>query len=281
MKKIEVIPGIKSSVLGFGCAPVAGSVDKATARKAIEKAIGLGINHFDLARSYGYGEAESFVGGILKPNRQEMVIATKFGIEVTAKGKLLTPLKPLVRMAKGFMPKKPSAPVQEVALPNQNAISDSFHRRIAITSENLNSNIEKSLKALKTDYIDYYFVHEPYESIAHIEDVLDAANRLKEQGKIRAFGIAFMQNQRTLHSQYLDKFDVWQFNNSAGSTGYEAIKAERGAEPNIFFMPIKGGDPALSAEEKLKKLHQDFPKSVLLCSMFSEKHIENNSKLFL
>ena len=57
MKKVELVKGIQSSVLGFGCAPILGSVGAKTATRAIDCAIDCGITHFDLARSYGYGEA--------------------------------------------------------------------------------------------------------------------------------------------------------------------------------------------------------------------------------
>ena len=62
MKQIELSTGISSSVLGFGCAPILGSVDGRTAARAVACALDNGITHFDLARSYGYGAAEGFIG---------------------------------------------------------------------------------------------------------------------------------------------------------------------------------------------------------------------------
>ena len=72
-----------------------------SARRRRSSALGCaldeGINHFDIARSYGYGEAEAFLGKFFKGRRDEVVIASKFGIRATWKAGLLRPLKPAVR----------------------------------------------------------------------------------------------------------------------------------------------------------------------------------------
>ena len=64
MRTVELIKGIHSSELGFGCAPIQGAVDSKSAKYAPDYAIDHGINHLDLARSYGYGDAEGLVGKI-------------------------------------------------------------------------------------------------------------------------------------------------------------------------------------------------------------------------
>jgi len=89
-----------------------------------------------------------------------------------------------------------------------------------------------------------------------------------------------MQNQRCLHESYLNKFDLLQFNNSPGLETYDKVVEERANKSNIFFSPINGGKINISVDEKLTKLHTDFSNSVILCSMFNEKHIINNTKLF-
>ncbi len=99
MRTVELVRGIKSSVVGFGCAPILGSVDGKKAKRAIHLALDNGINHFDLARSYGYGEAEKFVGKLLKGKRNEVVLASKFGIRANWKATLLRPVKPILRYA--------------------------------------------------------------------------------------------------------------------------------------------------------------------------------------
>lgn len=100
MRTVELVKGIKSSVLGFGCAPMLGAIDSKTAKKALEIAYENGITHFDLARSYGYGQAEGLVGKLMHTKRDKIIITSKFGIEANWIATLLRPVKPLVRMIK-------------------------------------------------------------------------------------------------------------------------------------------------------------------------------------
>ena len=108
MKYVELFPGISSSALGFGCAPIMGAVGSTVAKKAIQIALERGINHFDLARSYGFGEAERVVGKLLSSNRKELVIASKFGIMPNWKATFIRPVKPLLRTLKGIIDKDKS-----------------------------------------------------------------------------------------------------------------------------------------------------------------------------
>ncbi|OKS85150.1 aldo/keto reductase [Mucilaginibacter polytrichastri] len=278
MRTVELTKGIKSSALGFGCASILGAVDAATGQRGIECALDLGITHFDLARSYGYGDAEQFVGKLLKGKRQNVVIATKFGIVANWKSQLLKPVKPLVRMLKGN--KKPVEPKEEVVNENPNnsqALLNRFFDRISpITGKDMQANIEKSLRALKTDYIDYYFIHEPHESLIYIDELLATADKLKQDGKIRALGLAYNQSQLHFHQAYIDKFDILQFNNSPGIAEYENIRLQRADKHNIFFSAMSGGVKKMTAAEKFTKLYQDFPDSVILSSTFNEKHLKEN-----
>jgi aryl-alcohol dehydrogenase-like predicted oxidoreductase len=280
MKKVTLFEGIESSVIGFGCAPILGAVDSKTSKIAIIQALEKGVNHFDLARSYGYGEAERFVGKLIAPIRKELVISSKFGIKANAKAKLFRPIKPLVRKLVE-MKKQNGKNKSSDNKANSNAISNLFHDRIALNMVEMNKSLEESLRALKTDYLDYFFIHEPLETIINVEELIITSEKLKKSGKIRAFGIAYMQDKIDFHKDYLNQFDVLQFNNSPGIKDYEQLVVERGNKSNIFFSPLKGGDANLTAKDKLVKLHQDFPKSVILCSMFNPNHINANTELFI
>ena len=279
MKKVTLFKDIQSSVIGFGCAPIQGAIDSKTGKKAIIHALDMGVNHFDLARSYGYGEAEKFVGNLIAPLRDELVISSKFGIKANAKARLFRPVKPIMRTLMDLKKRKsPKSDDMKVVKPN--SISDLFHDRITLNVHEMNKSLEESLKALKTDYLDFFFIHEPLETITNIEELIDESQKLKKAGKIRAFGIAYTQNQTILHQNYLNEFDVLQFNNSPGVDGYEKLIELRGDKPNIFFSPLRGGSQQMPVNEKLIKMHHDFPNSVMLCSMFNINHITANTNLF-
>lgn len=272
MRKVELVKGISSSVLGFGCAPILGSVGNKVAGRAIEVALECGINHFDLARSYGYGEAEVFVGKLLKQRRSEIVLASKFGIRANWKAQFFKPIKPAVRYALKALTKKDTKVEGAQSL----SLADRFHDRIPLRGIEMRKSLERSLRALNTDYLDYFFVHEPKEALTYFDELDEMASLLKKEGKIRAWGLAYMRSQEIMHQPYIQKFDLLQFDNSPGTDGYEEKAQERGGSPNIIFSPLRGGAAFLSPEEKLEKLFRDFPKSVILCSMFNERHLRAN-----
>lgn len=274
MKKVELSPGIDSSILGFGCAPILGAVGARVAERAMATALDSGVNHFDIARSYGYGEAEKFVGRFLKGRRDEIVLASKFGIRATWKAGLLRPLKPAIRALKakrGGHAAKPSIP-PSVQAPGR----DHFHERIEITPANMRSSLEKSLRALKTDYLDVFFVHEPPGEIEKIDDLAGMAHKLKKEGKIRSWGLAFDWSARELLETTFPKFDLLQFNCSPGAKHYEQAQRERGAVSNVLFSPLRHSN-ADQAGEVLRQLWAEFPSSVVLCSMFNPGHILENA----
>src|SRR5690348_1908156 len=88
----------QSSALAFGCGSMLGRVGRRQSLRAIAQALDAGITHFDIARSYGYGEAEALLGEALKGARRDrVVIATKLGLAPPRAASWLRPLKPLAR----------------------------------------------------------------------------------------------------------------------------------------------------------------------------------------
>ncbi len=275
MKYTEAVEGIRSSVIGFGCAPVMGSRGAAQSASALNYAIDKGVNHLDLARSYGYGEAERFIGKHIRGKRHELVLSSKFGIIANWRASLIRPFKPILRAIRPEKRTPENAPVA-----GSKGLSDMFHDRIAINSSSMRSSLEQSLKALRTDYLDYFFVHEPRGSILQPDEIFELAEELRKAGKIRAFGLAFMRDQESFHTDYLNSFDILQFNLSPGAEAYNDVIQKRAGHGNIFFSPLSNRNDNMPAGEKLIKLHEDFPKSVILCSMFNLKHIDENTSLF-
>ncbi|WP_375444578.1 aldo/keto reductase [uncultured Fibrella sp.] len=278
MKTVELASGIHSSALGFGCAPILGSVDRSVAVRAINVAIDCGINHFDLARSYGYGEAEGFIGKVIKGRRQQFIIASKFGIQANWKAKLFRPIKPIVRAVRDNIFKRYYSE-NSLSLNISHSIADRFHDRVPLSGVMMRASLERTLSALKSEYLDYFFIHEPPGVLVHLDDLMTVADKLKSEGKIRAWGLAYNRSNESIHRLYLTQFDLLQFNISPGVLDYSIVVDERGNKPNILFSPLKGGG-LMKPADKLKTLSEDFSKSVILCSMFNEKHIKENSLLF-
>ncbi len=75
--------GLTTSALGFGAMGISlayGPGDEQTGVATIQKAHDLGVTFFDTAESYGWGENEKIVGRAVKGFRDDVVIATKFGL---------------------------------------------------------------------------------------------------------------------------------------------------------------------------------------------------------
>ena len=68
---------------------------------------------------------------------------------------------------------------------------------------------EESLQRLKTDYIDLYLIHWPDE-VTPIEEMMDAMNKLKQDGKIRFIGASNFSKEEVLESEKNVSFDVLQ-----------------------------------------------------------------------
>jgi aryl-alcohol dehydrogenase-like predicted oxidoreductase len=89
--------GERLSALGFGCMGLVGwygTRDDTEARATLLEAIDRGVNHLDTAASYQNGQSESFVGSCIRGRRDQVFIATKYGITRTADGTLMADNRP-------------------------------------------------------------------------------------------------------------------------------------------------------------------------------------------
>lgn len=136
------------SEISFGCMSL--DVTNKNSEKLIHKAIDYGINFFDTADLYDFGENETLLGKALKTHRKDVIVATKVGNQWhdDKRGWDWNPSKPYII-----------------------------------------KSVEESLHRLQTDYIDLYQLHggtidDP------IDETIDAFETLKKQGKIRYYGIS-------------------------------------------------------------------------------------------
>src|SRR5499427_6166191 len=74
------IGSLEVSVVGLGCNNFGWRIDAAATAKVIDAALDSGVNFFDTADIYGGGKSEEFLGKALGSRRQQIVLATKFGL---------------------------------------------------------------------------------------------------------------------------------------------------------------------------------------------------------
>jgi aryl-alcohol dehydrogenase-like predicted oxidoreductase len=90
--------GVQLSALGFGCMTLIGwygTRNDEEARATLLAGLDHGITHLDTAASYQLGENEKFVGATIRARREQLFLATKYGITRNAAGQLVIDNQPL------------------------------------------------------------------------------------------------------------------------------------------------------------------------------------------
>ncbi|MGO9110219.1 MAG: aldo/keto reductase [Thermoguttaceae bacterium] len=160
---------LEVSALGLGCMGMSFSYgqpkDKQEMTSLLRAAVERGVTFFDTAEVYGPFTNEELVGEALAPFRKQLVIATKFGFDLSG--------------------------------------SDTRPGAAGLNSrpEHIKQAVEGSLKRLKVDVIDLLYQHRVDPDVP-IEDVAGAVKELIHQGKVKHFGLseAGVQTIRRAHA---------------------------------------------------------------------------------
>ncbi|HWB49555.1 MAG TPA: aldo/keto reductase [Stellaceae bacterium] len=277
MDYLTLAPGLPpSSRLGFGCGGVMGRVGRTQSLRAIAAALDGGITHFDVARLYGYGEAEALVGEALAGKRDRVVVASKFGLTATRAAGALRALKPIAQKLAASVPGARSVMRSLVGVAAQPA--DRFSLAAAQAS------LDQSLMALKTDYLDILFLHDC--AAGDLSDELAAfLDAQVAAGKIRAWGVASdIAAVGPLHAQHGDRL-LYQFPNSIAAPNVRALPAD--ARCFICHSPFADSGriaARLAGAIEPGDLHAAMlgyaltapGVAVVLCSMLDEAHLRAN-----
>ncbi|HEX4696413.1 MAG TPA: aldo/keto reductase [Candidatus Udaeobacter sp.] len=145
---------LEVSAIGLGCMGMSFGYGPAKEKQEmislLREAVELGVTFFDTAEVYGPFTNEELVGEALAPLRERVVIATKFGFKISAKG-------------------------EQIGLDSR--------------PEHIKQVAETSLKRLRTDVIDLFYQHRVDPNVP-IEDVAGAVKDLIHEGKVKHFGLS-------------------------------------------------------------------------------------------
>ncbi|MCX5420512.1 aldo/keto reductase [Streptomyces sp. NBC_00078] len=146
--------GPEVGVQGLGCMGMSfayGPADAKESRAALERALELGVTLYDTAEGYGDGDNERFLSPFVNAHRDEVVIATKFGVRVPA--------------------------------------GDRTKRIIRGDEAYVRQAVEGSLSRLDVDVIDLYYMHRRDVNVP-VEETVGAMAELVRQGKVKHLGLS-------------------------------------------------------------------------------------------
>ena len=112
---------ITTSSLGFGCAQLMRISSTKHRQRILHAAYDAGIRHFDVARMYGLGAAEGELGQFAQSKRDQLVLATKFGIDINPRGGLAARSQGMARRLIALFPA-----LRKVARRSSGALLQSF-----------------------------------------------------------------------------------------------------------------------------------------------------------
>jgi aryl-alcohol dehydrogenase-like predicted oxidoreductase len=164
--------GLVVSVVGVGFNAFGRQADAAGARAIVDAALETGVNLFDTADVYGAppGSSEEFLGAALRGRRDDVVIASKFGMDMGGRNGV-------DHGARGA-------------------------RRYVVRA------VEASLRRLGTDHIDLYQMHAP-DPHTPIEETLSALDDLVRAGKVRYVGCSNFDGWQIADAAWVSRTRGW------------------------------------------------------------------------
>ena len=167
--------------VGFGTGGLLRISSARRRQDILAAALGSGINHFDTAPLYGFGEAERSLGRFLRGRRAKVTLATKFGLRASPLAARLAVLQGAARRAIQLFPA-----LRRTAVRNAGALRSAP----TFSLETARASLESSLRALGTDYVDFYLAHQASAEALPGEDLIGWLEDLKHAGTIRSYGVA-------------------------------------------------------------------------------------------
>jgi D-threo-aldose 1-dehydrogenase len=237
------LPGIPltTTAIGFGCSNLLGDKTPEEGLRLLHVAYDAGVRHFDVARYYGFGDAEGLVGQFSRGKRDQITITTKFGLQPL---KQAAQSKRVVRLVRRMARASPL--VRNLVRRRISAVVQKGRFDVHSARESL----ETSLRELQTDYIDLYLLHECEPQDCQ-PDLLEFLQQARAAGKIRSFGAGtgFVRAERVC-AQAPAFTEIVQFESSI-------------LAPNVGKIPRT--DPRLDSGQRAIITHGLFAPAVPLC----------------
>jgi len=192
------------SAIGFGAmalTPVYGEVDDTESLATLNHCIDIGVTFIDTANVYGGGNNEKLISKLLADRRDEVTLATKFGIV--------------------------GNPADRAAGASLTARGDAAYVR---------ESIDGSLQRLQTDFVDLYYMHRRDVSVP-IEETVGAMAELVAAGKVRHLGLSEVTAEELRAAVAVHPISAVQSEWSIWSRDVESNVVPTAAELGVGFVP--------------------------------------------
>ncbi|MGW0173485.1 aldo/keto reductase [Rhodococcus sp. NPDC003322] len=200
VRTFALADGLEVSAQGYGAmsvAPVYGPVDPAQALATLHHSIDIGVTFLDTANVYGEGASEKAVGEVLRTRRDEVQLATKFGL------------------------------VGNVA---------AGQRGIDGRPEHVAGFLDASLSRLGVDSVDLYYLHRVDPNVP-IEETVGAMAELVAAGKVRHLGLSEATGDELRRAHAVHPIAAIQSEWSVWSRDVERNVVPTAAELGVGFVP--------------------------------------------
>jgi aryl-alcohol dehydrogenase-like predicted oxidoreductase len=197
---VDLGDGLNVSAIGFGAmalTPIYGEVDDATSLETLNHCLDVGVTFIDTANIYGGGDNERLIAKLLETRRDEVTLATKFGIAGN-----------------------PAAGERSVR-------GDAAYVR---------QSIDESLQRLNTDVVDLYYMHRRDLNVP-IEETVGAMAELVTAGKVRHLGLSEVTADELRAAVAVHPIAAVQSEWSIWSRDVERNVVPAAAELGVGFVP--------------------------------------------
>ena len=201
-----IIPktNLVTSRIGFGTSALHHLLSEKQRLQLLKSTLDFGITHFDTARMYGEGMAERSLGALIHGGlRHQLTLATKVGI----------PANIIFEKYPKFMYGQRAL----VAIGRKAGFFWNNEERVRrLSAESVEISLLKSLSALRTDWLDILYIHEPYiKDIPALENLSDWLFRQKKSGRVRFLGVSGnAEVALKIHTALPGLFDIFQVEDS-------------------------------------------------------------------
>ncbi|MBD0747151.1 aldo/keto reductase [Streptomyces sp. CBMA152] len=193
--------GPQIGVQGFGAMGISefyGDTDEAAARDTLEATVEAGVTLIDTADVYGFGANEEFLAPFVAAHRDEITLATKFGLE--------------------------------------RRVDDPHYRGFNNSRAYIRKAVEASLRRLDVDVIDLYYMHRRDPQVPLVETVAAMAELVAE-GKVKYLGLSEVTGAELREAYAVHPIAALQSEWSVFSRDVERSAVGAAADLGVTFVP--------------------------------------------